>query len=152
MDPEALPATGDSESNLRSVPTAEPLSAVVARFNLAIRKQDWALMRACCCDDAIIDSVTAGKALGPDETVAAVRAAYSNGVYAVEEWAHEDLAEEVALSSGGVRYRPAAGRMRDAVFYWLSSGKDGKLWRVKAFGERDAALAHFERHGRTLDL
>jgi hypothetical protein len=42
--------------------------------------------------------------------------------------------------------------MRDAVFYWLSTGRDGKLWRVKAFGEREAALAHYEQHGHTLGL
>ena len=81
-------------------PPQEPLSAVVARFNVAIRKQDWASMRACCSDDAIIESVTANEALGPDETVAAVRAAYRAGVYHVQEWLNEDLTDDVVLSAG----------------------------------------------------
>ena len=109
-------------------------------------------MRACCHDDAIIDSVTAAAALGPDETVAAVRAAYQAGVYGVSPWKHEEIDDGAVLSSGAVQYRPTPGTMRDAVFYWVTTGKDGLMWRVKAFRERDAALEHLRRHGPTLGL
>lgn len=129
-----------------------PLSAVVGRFNLAIRQQDWAAMRTCCADDAIIDSVTANAPLGADETVAAVRAAYRAGVYRVQEWKNEDLDHGVVLSSGRVQYRPEPGRMSDSLFYWITVGKNGLMWRVKAFPARGDALAHLERHGPSLGL
>jgi hypothetical protein len=131
---------------------ASGLSSVVARFNLAIRTQEWREMRACCHDEAIIDSVTAAAALGADETVAAVRAAYRDGVYVVSPWTHEEIEPDVVLSSGAVQYRPAPGAMTDAVFYWLTTGKDGLMWRVKAFGDRSSAIEHFERHGANLGL
>ncbi len=132
--------------------SAEPLSAVVGRFNLAIREQDWVAMRACCTDDAIIDSVTANAPLGPDETVAAVRGAYRAGVYHVKEWLNQDLAHSVVLSSGRVQYRPEPGHMSDSMFFWITTGKDGLMWRVKAFSDRDDALAHLEEHGPSLGL
>jgi hypothetical protein len=128
------------------------MCTVVARFNVAIRKQKWVEMRACCHDDAIIDSVTAGDARGADETVAAVRAAYRDGVYQVSEWTHEPIAGGAVISRGGVQYRPAPGRMRDSDFHWLTTGKDGLIWRVKAFEDRQSALDHLERYGPTLGL
>jgi hypothetical protein len=109
-------------------------------------------MRACCSDDAIIESVTANTPLGPDETVAAVRAAYRDGVYRVQEWQNEDLADAVVLSAGRVQYRPAPGHMSDSMFHWITVGKNGVIWRVKAFGARDDALAHLESHGPSLGL
>ncbi len=145
---------GDSRTE-RSNPEPlgpEPLSAVVARFNLAIREQDWAVMRACCTDDAVIDSVTANAPLGADETVAAVRLAYRAGVYHVQEWENEDLSEEAVLSSGRVQYRPEPGHMSDSIFHWITIGRNGLMWRVKAFAGRDDALAHLEAHGPTLGL
>jgi hypothetical protein len=162
-----LPSSFESDVRLRAVsadsrprtlspeppsPNPEPLSAVVARFNLAIREQDWDSMRACCTDDAIIDSVTANAPLGADETVAAVRAAYRAGVYHVQEWQNEDLADGVVLSSGRVQYRPEPGHMSDSMFHWITTGRDGRMWRVKAFPDRDDALAYLELHGPTLGL
>ncbi len=148
----ALPVGPSPESSTPESSTPEPLSAVVRRFNLAIREQDWVAMRACCTDDAIIDSVTANAPLGPDETVAAVRSAYRAGVYHVKEWLNQDLADGAVLSSGRVQYRPEPGHMSDSMFYWITSGKDGLMWRVKAFSDRDDALAHLEEHGPTLGL
>ncbi len=130
----------------------DALSAVVARFNLAIRSLDWVAMRACCTDDSIIDSLTAGAPLGPDETVAAVRAAYQDGVYSVSVWTHETLDPNAVLSRGRVQYRPGPGRMSDATHFWLTTGRDGLMWRVKVFSRRDAALAHLAAHGPTLGL
>ena len=132
--------------------TDDALGAVVARFNLAIRSLDWVAMRACCTDDSIIDSLTAGAPLGPDETVAAVKAAYQDGVYSVSVWTHETLDPNTVLSSGRVRYRPGPGRMSDAGHYWLTTGKNGLMWRVKVFSRREAALAHLAAHGPTLGL
>ena len=68
-------------------------------------------MRACCTDDSIIDSLTAGAPLGPDETVAAVRAAYQDGVYSVSVWTHETSSTRTPFSQrepGAVP--PRAGR------------------------------------------
>jgi hypothetical protein len=150
-----LPNSFDSDVQLRALPplaNTEPLSAVVARFNLAIREQDWVSMRACCSDDAIIDSVTANAPLDADQTVAAVRAAYRAGVYHVQEWDNEELADGVVLSSGRVQYRPEPGHMSDSMFHWITVGRGGLMWRVKAFAARDEALAHFEQHGQSLGL
>lgn len=130
----------------------EPLGLVVARFNLAIRQQDWAAMRACCHDAAVIDSVTAGRPLGADETVAAVRSAYRAGIYQVDDWTNEDVAEAVVLSTGGVQHRPGPGVMTDMVHYWITTGKDGLMWRVKAFDHRATALEHYAQFGPTLGL
>ena len=78
--------------------------------------------------------------------------AYRAGVYHVQEWENEDLSDEVVLSSGRVRYRPEPGHMSDSVFHWITTGRNGLMWRVKAFPARDDALAHLERHGPTLGL
>jgi hypothetical protein len=145
------PGSRDERLDNRLQPHApEPLSEVVARFNVAIREQDWVTMRACCSDDAVIDSVTANEPLGPDETVAAVQAAYRAGIYRVREWQNEDLADDVVLSAGRVQYKPGPGQMRDSMFHWVTTGKDGRLWRVKAFETRKDALAHLEHHGSSL--
>ena len=42
--------------------------------------------------------------------------------------------------------------MSDATHYWLTTGKNGLMWRVKVFSRREAALAHLATHGPTLGL
>ena len=80
-----------------------------------------------------------------------MRDAYRAGVYDVSPWQHEEV-EGAVLSFGAVQYRPTPGTMRDAVFHWVTTGKDGLMWRVKAFRERDAAIEHLRQHGPSLGL
>ena len=42
--------------------------------------------------------------------------------------------------------------MRDSLFHWVTVGRDGLMWRVKAFSDRSEALAHLEEHGPSLGL
>ncbi len=132
--------------------STDALSAVLERFNMAIRSHDWVSMRACCADDAIIGSLLTAAPLDPDETVAAVRSACQEGVYRLSVWTHEVLDPNTVLSSGRVQYSPGPGRMRDAPHWWLTTGQNGLIWRIKVFSGRAAALACFAAHGPTLGL
>jgi len=110
-------------------------------------------MRLCFHDDALIESVAAGKVLGPDDTVEAIRAAFREGVYSMNEWEIEPLGTDVVLAWAGVRHRPdGSKRISDTRIYWLVAGRDGLMWRVRIFHDRDTALGVLDEHGHDLGI
>ncbi len=123
------------------------------RFEEAHARHAIDEMRACLHDDALIESIASdGVALGPDETVEAIRLAYADGVYEIGDWQIEEIAPDVVLWWTGARHRLPDQRMRDEKVCRLTVAKDGLMWRVKLFRLRDLALDHLERHGPGLGL
>lgn len=127
--------------------------ATLLRFELAHRQRSVTRMRACFADAALVESVASdGRVLSADETVSAIEAAFSDGVYAIGDWQYEQLLPEVVLSWTGARHRVDERGMRDETVYRLVSGRDGLMWRVKLFRNRSDALAHLDSHGPDLGL
>jgi hypothetical protein len=130
------------------------LADLVADLQRAHKRKRWDDFRACFHPEAKIESVAAGAVLGPAETVAAVESAIDDGVYAMSEWTIETLEPEVVLAWAGVRQRGRAHpkQISDGMVFWLVTGRDGLMWRVRTFRDRDAATAHLATHGHTLGL
>jgi aminoglycoside phosphotransferase (APT) family kinase protein len=131
------------------------LLELLARFEHAHKRRLWDEMRECFHDEARIESVAAGGVLGPAETVDAVRAAFDEGIYSMSDWELEQLGDpDAALAWAGVRHRPAGSpaRISDATIYWLVTGRDGLVWRVRIFRDRSSALSHLARTGHSLGL
>ena len=123
------------------------------RFELAHTRRSFEAMRACLHDDALIESVASdGLALGPDQTVEAIRRAFDDGVYEIGDWEYDEVEPDVVLLWTGARHRLPDRRMRDERVCRLAVGKDGLMWRVKLFRRRNEALAHLEAYGPGLGL
>jgi hypothetical protein len=137
-------------------PRAEPdLLELLARFEHTHKRRLWDEMRECFHDEARIESVAAGGVLGPDETVDAIRAAFDEGIYSMSDWELEQLGDsDAVLAWAGVRHRPpgSIARISDATIFWLATGRDGHVWRVRIFRDRASALAHLARTGLSLGL
>jgi hypothetical protein len=132
---------------------ASELLLTLGRFERAHRLRSTTLMRTCFCEDALIESVASnGRMLGPDETVEAIGEALRDGVYVIDDWRYETLVGETVLSTTRARHRLPSGAMRDEMVHRLVSGREGLMWRVRLFAGREAALAHFDRHGPGLGL
>jgi hypothetical protein len=127
------------------------LIETLRRFEAAHSRQSIDGMRACFHDEALIESVASfGQPLGADETAEALRAAFTDGVYAIGDWEYEQLAPDTVLSSTGARHRRRRRTgMTDETVCRLIIGRDGLIWRVRLFTSRAAALAslHQERSG-----
>jgi hypothetical protein len=134
-DPSASP-------RVAAVPATPGLMETVKRFEAAHAQRSIEGMRACFHDDALIESVASyGKPLGADETAEALRAAFNDGVYAIGDWAYEEIAPDTVLSWTGARHRRLGSGMSDETVYRLIMGRDGLMWRVTLFGSRADALA-----------
>ncbi|HWE82890.1 MAG TPA: hypothetical protein VG265_14660 [Gaiellaceae bacterium] len=119
------------------------------------QRQGGPALRACFDDEARIESVAAGGAYDPDESVRRIEAAFSGGVYSPGEWEFEEIRPDVVLSSTNIRHRPPsapAGQTVDAALFWLMTGRRGLIWRVRVFNSRVDALDALERHGTSLGL
>ena len=151
-------------SDTKRVRIAEGLPIVVApgearlletllRFEAAHRRRAFDEMRACFAPDALIESVASdAQPLGPDETIEAIKRALVDGVYSIRAWRYEEISLELVISLTAARHRLPGKAMRDERVYRLISSRNGLMWRAKLFASRDAALAHFERHGTGLGL
>jgi hypothetical protein len=112
-------------------------------------------LRRCFHDDARIESVAAGAILGADESVRAIEAAFRDGVYSPGAWEFEEIRPDAVLSWTSVRHRPPGvpkGRVSDELRYWMMTGREGLIWRVRVFRNRAAALEVLERQGPTLGI
>jgi hypothetical protein len=148
--------TSPASTDIGVLPVRPALVGVIEKLQRAHQDRAWRDMRECFHDEALIESVAAGKALGPDETVAAIRSAFADGIYAMSDWTIEPLPDNpnIVIAWAGVRHRArdGTGRISDATVYWLVSGRDGLMWRVRIFGDRTTTLQQLERHGPTLGL
>jgi hypothetical protein len=112
------------------------------RFEQAHQRRSVDGMRQCFHDDALIESVASdGSALGPDETVEALRDAMTDGMYLIAGWEYEPLAPELVLSSTTTRHRTTEGGHSHETVWRLTEGRDGLMWRVWLFYSRADALA-----------
>ena len=160
MSSEAL-APGDGEPVRSAAELIEEMPALdeprlldaLLRFEHAHRRRWVNDMRACFCDDALIESVASGGlALGADETVEVLERVFDDGVYSIRDWRYEELAPQTVLSWTSARRLIGEARMRDEVVCRLHTGRGGLMWRVKLFRTREAAIEHLELHGPSLGL
>ena len=132
---------------------APPFLDTLLRFEAAHRRRLTEQMRSCFHDEALIESVASGgAALGPDETIEAIRLAYADGVYEIGDWRYEEITPDIILSSTGAKHRLPHQQMRDETVCRLMIGKDGLMWHVRLFNDRAQALAYLEQHQRHLEL
>jgi hypothetical protein len=123
----------------------------VTLFEAAHTRHDLDELRSFVHDDALIESIAGGGVRTTDETVDGLRAAFAAGVDSKGTWELEQIAEEVVLATAAIRYMAGKG-VRDRVIYWLITGQDGLVWRIRIFHTREEALAHFGEQGQTLGL
>jgi hypothetical protein len=133
-----------------------PFVETVERIDRLRLVGPWPALRALFHDEALLESIASGGVFGPDETVDAMRLAASDGVYAMGPWRIERLEADVLLLHSTMRHRAklptGKSAMTDANYVWLMVGRDGLLWRMKIFHNRDAAIEHLERHGSSLGI
>jgi hypothetical protein len=126
---------------------------LVSRFEEALTKRSWARIRGLFLDDARIESVAAGiQALGPDETVVAMRSAAEGGIYTLGPWTTETLGPDVAIVYSRMRHHVAKGAITDEGLYWLMTRRGDLFWRVRIFRDRAAAVACLAERGPSLGL
>ena len=127
------------------------LMETLARFESAHGRRAIEEMRACFHDDAQIESVASnGRPLGADATASALRAAFADPAYSIRDWAYEELAPDIVLSSTSARHRAPDSWLRDGGVCRLIVGRDGLMWKVKLFNSREEALAYLEQEGEEL--
>jgi hypothetical protein len=124
---------------------------VVTRFEAAHTCHDLDAFRSFLHEEALIESIAGGGVRTADETVEGVRSAFAAGVYSKGDWEFEEVAEDVVLAAAPIRYATENG-LRDRVNYWLITGRDGLVWRIRIFRARTDALAYFDEHGHSLGL
>ncbi len=147
----AEPEEPNGEPRVGPLPAAPSLMETLRRFEQAHSRQSIEGMRACFHDEAIIESVASyAQTLGADETAEALRAAFTDGVYAIGDWEYEQVTADTVLSSTGARHRRRrqAG-LTDETVCRLITGREGLMWKVKLFTSRASALAylHHQRKG-----
>lgn len=110
-------------------------------------------MRSLLHSESRLESLAApGAVLSPDKLVEAIRGAMSDGVYAVKSWDIELLTRHAALTLGRVRYRTGVGGFTDESRVWLTSERDGLIWRMRIFNDRESAIDCLEKPGLGLRL
>lgn len=126
---------------------------LVARFEDALAKRSWERIRALFHDQARIESVAAGiRALGPDQTIAAMRSSAEGGIYTLGAWTTEVLGLEAAIVYSRMRHHVAKGAITDQGHYWLMTLRGGLFWRVRIFRDRAAAVVCLADSGPDLGL
>lgn len=136
------------------MPGPPSLMETLRRFESAHSRESIEEMRACFHDEASIESVASyGQPLGADETAEALRAAFTDGVYAIGDWEYEQIAPDTVLSTTGARHRrrPQTG-MTDETVCRLITGRDGLMWNVKLFSSRTSALAYLQQERAGTEL
>jgi hypothetical protein len=128
----------------------------VAQIERLHRSGPWDRLRLLFHDEARLQSLAAGGVNDPDRTVAAMRKAAVDGVYAMGPWSIEELGQDAILVNARMRHqrRTEAGgpAVADQSYFWLMTGRDSLLWRMRIFTDREAAVECLQRHGPTLDL
>jgi hypothetical protein len=114
---------------------------------------NWSAMRALLHPHARLESLAApGEVLSPQELVAAIQTAMGHGLYTVRNWAVELLDPHTAIADGRVRYRVGASGLTDEARVWVSSERDGLIWRMRIVRSREEVLAYHRDNGLDLGL
>ena len=112
---------------------------------------NWPAMLRLLHPQARLESLAApGAVLSPRELVAAIESAMTRGLYTVRNWAVELLDPHTAIAGGRVRYRIGKTGITDEPRVWVSSERDGLIWRMRILVTREQVL---DRHRETgIDL
>ena len=135
-------------------PVTDPsIVSLLEEFQESRLKKNWSAMRELLHSEARLESLAAvGSVLSADELVEAVRGATAHGLYAVKKWRVESLGQHAALADGRIRYQVQPGAITDEPRVWISTERDGLIWRMRIFRDRDAATGCIRAHGLTLGL
>ena len=127
---------------------------VVRAAQRAFEAADWAALRALYRDDArAVVAPAEGQVLGPDEVVAAIRAAAQDVIYERPVHEVEEIEPGVVLLVGRVRLRDSDRRgWSDEPRAWVYVVESGAIVRTAVFPGPAAALAAVREHGRSLGL
>ncbi len=110
-------------------------------------------MRRLLHPQARLESLAApGAVLSPQELVAAIESAMTRGMYTVRNWAVELLDAHTAIADGRVRYRTSATGITDEGRVWVSSERDGLIWRMRILATRAEVLGRHRDTGIDLGL
>jgi hypothetical protein len=125
---------------------------LVRELMVAFETSDWERLRLLYHDRARLVTVAGGSVpLGPDETIAAFRAALRDVPYQATFSRVEQVDDHAALLYGQVRFRPPAGRgFTQARRVWTITLREGLLWRQHVYENEREAIAAYRRLG--LDL
>ena len=114
---------------------------------------NWPGMLSLLHPEARLESLAApGAVLSPQELVAAIETAMTRRLYTVNNWAVELLDQHTAIADGRVRYRIGATGITDEARVWVSSERDGLIWRMRILRTRDEVLARHRDTGLDLGL
>ena len=130
------------------------LPDLIAEFEQAIAKRSWDQIRGLFDEYARIESVAAGGAAhGPDDTVAAMRAAAETGIYSLGEWKTELISPDAAVVYSRMRHRHVArGSITDEGLFWLMTRRGRCLLARADLPGAGLALSCLAEHGLDLGL
>jgi hypothetical protein len=136
-----------------SSPVETVIASLVEEFQTTRLKDDWPAMRSLLHPDSRLESLAAvGRVLSAEQLVEAVKGASRDGLYSVRAWDVEPLEQRAALASGRVRYRVGPGAITDEARVWVSSERDGLIWRMRIFRDRGSAARCLDENGLSLGL
>ena len=138
-----------------ATPKANPLLLdALQRCERAFKSGRVDEIRAWVAVDALVETVASrGRAIGPDETVYALRTVRRRDpYYLVGTCQYEVITPATVLTAMPVRERSDAGGIRHHTVYRLTTGRDGVVWRQRLLRTREEALACFAEHGPGLGL
>ena len=114
---------------------------------------NWSAMLRLLHPQARLESLAApGAVLSPEELVAAIESAMTRGLYTVRNWAVELLDPHTAIANGRVRYRIGETGITDEARVWVSSERDGLIWRMRILTTREQVLTRYRETGIDLGL
>jgi hypothetical protein len=139
-----------------AIATGGPTPAIVSMlddFQDYRMSGNWSAMLRLLHPQARLESLAApGAVLSPPELVAAIESAMTRGLYTVRNWAVELLDPHTALAGGRVRYRIGTTGITDEGRVWVSSERDGLIWRMRILATREEVLVHYRETGIDLGL
>jgi len=134
-------------------PTEPLIVALLDDFQAYRLSRNWSAMLRLLHPQARLESLAApGAVLSPQELVAAIETAMTRGLYSVRNWAVELLDPHTAIADGRVRYWVGKAAITDEARVWVSSERDGLIWRMRILRTREEVLARHSDTGLDLGL
>jgi hypothetical protein len=134
-------------------PVEPPIVWLLEEFQAMRLTKDWQAMRALLHASSRLESLAApGLVLSADGLIEAIRGATEHGIYAVKSWQVEPLGQRAGLVDGRVRYRYGRRGFTDEHRVWVSTERDGLIWRMRVFHDRRSSLRCFGEGSLDLGL
>jgi limonene-1,2-epoxide hydrolase len=126
---------------------------IVRATQRAFAAADWAALRTLYHDDALLQTIAGGNVFrGPDETIAAMRAASAATAYHATWERVEALDDAAAVIVGRVRYAVDDRTVADDPRVWLYTVRGDRVFRIGTYGSASAARAAYRDLGASLGV